>query len=486
MNEGKANIGLAQRGGLLGGRRSDLGSILRRAEYDTPLSIARRGLITVNISDETRKGSTSSFRRPGYREAILEVSLASEHIAARSAAWWVIDYIGSVHQYILLDVHDRRPAVTSGAPSPRWNIAKMDGEGLSSVIDVGCRLHQIVSASTSPTAQARMIIAATMQLIQKSCAIAVPEKSTKRHSRPILVDARDHRSLQEVLKDLPSTMWPKNTEVDLQGQPETVQEGAVPGCRPDAVGTRVPDCHSQASDAHSRIPAGREDFGKHSPEPMSRPEGPQFTEEKLFRAAPTMQDTKNPGPDGLPVEDGNLPALWKKVRLVLISKGNCPADAASSYRPICIINTAVKLLEKLLRQPLHAAVGAAGDLSARQYGFRSGLSIIQAVQEVFAAAKMTERGNHLTRPLCLLATVNVRNAVNSDRWDLAMEALEHNFSVPEYLLRILGDYLNERFLDHNTGDSPRSLELISGIALGTIMGSDMDLEYFLRWHPGSP
>ncbi|XP_046817525.1 uncharacterized protein LOC124423629 [Vespa crabro] len=130
-------------------------------------------------------GSTPTFRRPGYRETIPDVSLANEKLVARIAGLRVIeDYTGSDHQYVLFDVHDRRPVVTFAKRLSRWNNTRMDRERLSSEIKEGWRFHQNASVSLSPQAQARMITAATMQLIQKACAIAVPKKSTKWQRRP--------------------------------------------------------------------------------------------------------------------------------------------------------------------------------------------------------------------------------------------------------------------------------------------------------------
>ncbi|XP_035723442.1 uncharacterized protein LOC118442207 [Vespa mandarinia] len=131
--------------------------------------------------------STSTFRWPGYRETIPDVSLVNEHLMARVADWQVIeDYTGSDYQYILFDVHDRRPAVTCvKCDPPRWNIARMEREMLSSVIEEGLRSQQSTSASLSPPAQTRLISAATMQLIQMACAIAVPKNGTKRQRRPV-------------------------------------------------------------------------------------------------------------------------------------------------------------------------------------------------------------------------------------------------------------------------------------------------------------
>ncbi|XP_046837586.1 uncharacterized protein LOC124432619 [Vespa crabro] len=130
-------------------------------------------------------GSTSTFRRPRYRETIPDVSLANEQLVAKVAGWRVIeDNTGSDHQYILFDVHDRKPAVTNPVRPPRWIIAKLDRERLSTVLNEGWRSLQIVSASLSPHAQSRRITAATMQLIEKARTIAVPKTKKKLHGRP--------------------------------------------------------------------------------------------------------------------------------------------------------------------------------------------------------------------------------------------------------------------------------------------------------------
>ena len=89
-------------------------------------------------------------------------------------------------------------------------------------------------------------------------------------------------------------------------------------------------------------------------------------------------------------------------------------------------------------------------MAPRQYGFRRGKSTIDAVQEVVNAAKSTEQGNHYSCNICLLATLDVKNAFNSVRWDKALDALERDFHIPAYLLRILGDYLKDRWIVYDT------------------------------------
>ncbi|MBJ4722033.1 hypothetical protein JGF03_28795, partial [Salmonella enterica subsp. enterica serovar Anatum] len=120
-----------------------------------------------------------------------------------------------------------------------------------------------------------------------------------------------------------------------------------------------------------------------------------------------------------------------------------------------------------------AALRTSGDLSERQFGFRGGRSTIDAIQEVVGAARGTERGNHFSRPICLLVTLDVRNAFNSVRWTDVLRALERDFAVPQYLLQIIGDYLRNRSLLYETAEGIKRRELTSGAAQGSILGPDL-------------
>ena len=73
---------------------------------------------------------------------------------------------------------------------------------------------------------------------------------------------------------------------------------------------------------------------------------------------------------------------WKKQRLVLLRKGNKPLGVASSYRPICLLDTMGKLLEAFILQRLQALLVGENDLSENQFGFRKGRSTVDAIQAV--------------------------------------------------------------------------------------------------------
>lgn len=100
---------------------------------------------------------------------------------------------------------------------------------------------------------------------------------------------------------------------------------------------------------------------------VSEREIPLFTVEELNLEAKSLEDGKATGPDRIPTEilkiivekhpflllnmfnacsiAGIFSSRWKIQRLVLLDKGKGPPIMPSSYRPLCLLDTAGKLYE---------------------------------------------------------------------------------------------------------------------------------------------
>lgn len=115
-------------------------------------------------------------------------------------------------------------------------------------------------------------------------------------------------------------------------------------------------------------------------------EVPLITCEELLAIGSCLPTNKVPGPDGAPdvilrlilerkpklilgtlnkclVQD--IPDPWKEDNLVLFLKGNKPLDQPSSYRPICLINTIGKLLERVIKGRLEIHLDQINGISNR-------------------------------------------------------------------------------------------------------------------------
>ena len=73
-------------------------------------------------------------------------------------------------------------------------------------------------------------------------------------------------------------------------------------------------------------------------------------------------------------------------------KGNKPLEDASSYRPICLLDTMGKLLEEMILQRLQGDMVSEKGLSDNQFGFRKRRSTVNAIKAVVDIATKGRRG----------------------------------------------------------------------------------------------
>ena len=124
---------------------------------------------------------------------------------------------------------------------------------------------------------------------------------------------------------------------------------------------------------------------------------------------------------------GVLSNQWKLQKLTLISKEKRDSTHPSSYRSLCMLDSAGKLLEKLLQRRLAAAIETAGGLSERQYGFRPGRLALGAIADVVEYVERTILRRYYTKCIVVLATLDVWNDCNSLRWEDIIKALRERF-----------------------------------------------------------
>jgi len=63
-------------------------------------------------------------------------------------------------------------------------------------------------------------------------------------------------------------------------------------------------------------------------------------------------------------------SMLKTQRLVLIPKGNKPVEEPSLYRPLYMLDTVVKILDRIIHSRFEDALAETSGLSEKQYGFR--------------------------------------------------------------------------------------------------------------------
>lgn len=125
-----------------------------------------------------------------------------------------------------------------------------------------------------------------------------------------------------------------------------------------------------------------------------------------------------------------------------------------------------KLLEHLLRLRLQAEVERSGDLADSQFGFRAGRSTTDAIRRVQEVAEVASRGAWQHKDLCVLITLDVKNAFNSAPWQGIVNELRRREMAP-YLIRMICSYFSDRSLHVTSTDR---MKVTRGVPQGSVLG----------------
>lgn len=216
-----------------------------------------------------------------------------------------------------------------------------------------------------------------------------------------------------------------------------------------------------------------------------------ITNMELIEVARGLAPDKAPGPDGIPntvlkvliqkfpdifrstfqkcLDECDFPKAWKRQKLVLIPKPGKPPGDASSCRPLCLLDTLGKVLEKLIARRLTEYSEGPSGLSERQFGFRKGRSTADAIEVVLNKARAAINAHRRTGRYCVITTIDVRNAFNCASWTAIDEALG-SIKASEHIRELIRDYLNERTLLYETDDGIMRREVTAGVPQGSILG----------------
>lgn len=218
--------------------------------------------------------------------------------------------------------------------------------------------------------------------------------------------------------------------------------------------------------------------------------GARFTIEELREAASRIPSGKSPGPDGIRnevlsavakwnpapllkifnmcLEEMTFPARWKVARIVLLHKGpDKSVTDPASFRPISLLDGMGKLFERLVLNRMSPFVSLA--LSPNQYGFRPGSGTMSAIQAVMDVASDAAKGVTQDRQLCVLVTLDIKNAFNSVPWRAIDEACA-KIGLPTYLRRLVRSYLTDRYLLIPNDDSQAQKRMTCGVPQGSVLG----------------
>ena len=221
----------------------------------------------------------------------------------------------------------------------------------------------------------------------------------------------------------------------------------------------------------------------------------EITMEELDLA---LKKTKNtsPGPDNIPytifrnlpnqtkqylldifnasIKLGYLPTRWKKADIILFPKPGKDLTNPTNYRPISLIPTISKILERILTNRLHPLIQHI--LPPTQAGFRPGYDITDQIVRLMTDLQ-NETFNH--RRTTTLAALDIKRAFDTVWLDGLRYKLAQT-NLPTYLIRWTSDYIRDRaaIVKFKNGSS-ETFQLRAGTPQGGVLSP---LLYILYVH----
>jgi len=222
---------------------------------------------------------------------------------------------------------------------------------------------------------------------------------------------------------------------------------------------------------------------------VQEPEVRGVEEDELGPIIRKIQREKTaPGPDGIPAKilaltagvtvellvrqmnvclrRGKFPQTWKCARMVLLPKEGKTPGTPSAYRPICLLDEAGKLFERIIVSRLRHLSREGPDLAECQFGSREGLSTIDAIMRVRTfVEEATDKGK-----VVVVVSLDIANAFNTLPWECVLGALRYH-RVPGYIQDVIRDYFRDRKLTY-PGRYGRIMrrEARRGVPQGSVLG----------------
>jgi len=197
-------------------------------------------------------------------------------------------------------------------------------------------------------------------------------------------------------------------------------------------------------------------------QPIDTPDDTDFTQDEVRQVTEGFKPSKAPCPDGITsgihqlvyngipktmnaiynerLKTGYFPTNWKTARILPLTKlGRENSTDPSKYRPISLINTGGKILEKLLINRIMHHVYKTESLNENQYGFTPQKNTTDVTIEAkkFIEPQLEKGG------IVIMASLDVRSAFDTAWYSAILKGLRDT-KCPQNLYYLTQNYLKER------------------------------------------
>jgi Reverse transcriptase (RNA-dependent DNA polymerase)/Endonuclease-reverse transcriptase len=176
-----------------------------------------------------------------------------------------------------------------------------------------------------------------------------------------------------------------------------------------------------------------------------------------------------------------FPKPWRHAIVLPILKPNKPPSRPESYRPISLLSSLSKILEKVILNRLQRHENTNPTLIEQQYGFKPKHST------TLQLANLTEQitTNYNQNRTTTVMTLDIEKAFDTV-WHTALIHKLHTQKLPTHLVKIIQSFLKDRaFQVQVSGTNSQNTPLPAGVPQGSILSPTLFLYYIndIPQHP---
>lgn len=162
----------------------------------------------------------------------------------------------------------------------------------------------------------------------------------------------------------------------------------------------------------------------------------------------------------------HFPLTWKMAKIITFHKAGKPQQEPTSYRPISLLSTIGKLLERILLVRLNKVLEDGAVIPNNQFGFRALHSTTHALTRM--TSTITNAYNNNNHAVAIYLDV----AKAFDRvWHQGLLTKMYRLGIPTYLIGIIKSYLKDRTFAVSWQDALSTTKQIhAGVPQGSVLG----------------
>lgn len=160
-----------------------------------------------------------------------------------------------------------------------------------------------------------------------------------------------------------------------------------------------------------------------------------------------------------------FPKHFKIAKITAVLKPNKDPKSAVNYRPISLLSSVGKILERVIYTRLNDFVNGKAAIKPEQFGFREEHSTIQQIKRIINIINAKKDCRNSTGMVLL----DMEKAFNSV-WHNGVIYKLHKIGTPIYLIKLIASFLKDRSFTVSVGgqqSSPRTIP--AGLAQGSII-----------------